>query len=343
MEKTHGLISLVRPWVSYFAPLVLLVFVGTFMTYLPAIQAASDDLYEIYLSKGLLISLLLCLFVPFFSSLAVHKIIHSIYIPNMRKVPNIWAYMPYLFGVGILSLLFLTVPYLPADLGYVGSYPVDPALHGLHQLIDLRYFLAVTFLVFLLLLFHKALYKHFYGIFLWSYPAHADDDVLNCDRQSTSKSSDSDEAKHNEEFVDMAEKMANTFADPSPAKNMGSVEVDFFSFIYGEGFDYVIINEGYTVPFMTEDGEEIDDMYEGLFAHINKTLYIRLDHIMLINLEDLIVGISPQLEDIYNKVNNKRVKEKIASYRYKPDSGSLFKIDPMLVAKLEKKINRFTK
>ncbi|MCY4780615.1 hypothetical protein ORI89_13225 [Sphingobacterium sp. UT-1RO-CII-1] len=349
MEKTQRLISMVRPWVLYFGPFFLLFFAATFMSYWPALQGAADDLYDIYLREAFFNALLVNAIITVLFSGVVFIFVYFRYTTTQQKPPWIWTYMLYAFILLFYSWQFLID--LTDDLSRSGGsfyaafsdLPIDPVLYELGRLRDARYFFLIITVGLILLLLYKPLYNHFCAVFIPNNYMQKASFLSETDQEDTLKSESKNQEESMDDFVDRAEKMANTFADPVLNEKVASVEIDFFSFVYGEGFDYVIINEGYTVPYLMDDEEEIDDMYGGIFIHVNKNLYIRFDHIVMVDMNELYVMISPELEGIYQKVNNKRVKEKIASYRYKPNSPTLFKIHPQLVAKLEQKLNRRSK
>lgn len=143
------------------------------------------------------------------------------------------------------------------------------------------------------------------------------------------------------DLLEEAERLANTFSKSNRKESVNddpaTHQYEFYAFIYGEGFDYVIIDEGYAVPFLFEDEDTVDDLHGGIYVQINKTLYIRFDHIMLFDFEELYIVVSPSLEALFEKINKKSVKEKLYSYRYTDKGSGYYKIDSTLEAKLRSK------
>jgi len=320
-------------WKDHFICLsVNIVFVSLcgFAAYIPVIPSVPQDLFlEFILGRLKLIVLAAVIF----SGLGFYSTIISIVFSYRFKpviVKSFWKFIPYTFTVFFMvEVLYLNTLSIEDnklwDANYVPN--ISPDLMLLNSQWDLPWFLCAVLNGYLFFFSYKGYMKSFVNVvsngltnqFIYPIPPSFED----------------------KDLLEEAERLANTFSSSNreEAANDDSPvpEFEFYAFIYGEGFDYGIIDEGYVVRFLFGDADRIDDLYDGIYFRINETLYIRFDHIMLVDMKELYIVISPVLEALFEKINNKSVKEKLYSYRY-PDKGrGYYQINLALETKLRDK------
>lgn len=319
-------------WYDYLICIVvgiLVVASCNFVAYIPALRSLPEPLYDKMIVDRISWSLSSAtIFYGFWFWIVVMMAQANF----KHKPPNdlvLWAIVPYtfshlIFGYGLFSDRRSSSALAEAlDEVYISR--VEPEIMAFYRQADLKYYLSAILIGYFVLIFFKGYRKRMFAI-------------LSAQSKKTPKKTRSKD-REDKKLIDEAQKLANTFADTDKVKSTDparvGVDVDFFAFIYGEGFDYVIINEGHVVPFFNKDDEPLDTIFEGIFVQINRTLYIRADHIMLFDLEKLYIIISPMLEELFEKITKKSVQNKLYSYRCLHKPKSYYRIEPRLVEKIK--------
>lgn len=330
MIKTKG-----KPrWYDYVICIVAGIFVVAicnFAAYIPAIRSLPEHLYDKMIVDRIIWSLSSA---TFFYGISFYFVVIVLQSNFKYKPPHnviLWAVTPYTLANLFLGNTIFSGRRSSSALGkaldeeYI--YQIEPELLAFYHHADLKYYLSAIIMGYFVLIFFKGYQKRMFAI-------------LSAKAKSLPKKPRSKE-REDKELLDEAQKLANTFADTENVKSTDPdsevLDVDFFAFIHGEGFDYVIINEGYAIPFLADDEEPIDAIFEGIFIQINSTLYIRADHIMLFDLEKHYIIISPVLEELFEKINKKSVQSKLYSYRCQHKPKSYYQIEPTLVEKIKSK------
>ncbi|MBE8719946.1 hypothetical protein C4F40_04275 [Sphingobacterium sp. Ka21] len=315
--------------------------IAIFSAFIPVIQSLSGELHDKFLRDRISYALMAGLIFSIIACTATYFTMYPIYLkrPPRKQALAFWAFAPY-----TLIILFLTYAFAQfanmdlTDLSDRNEHPfirIDPDIERLTIQADLNYFIVAALIGYALLFIYKGFRKHFTLIAMDFLPAQSSTPQAAKPVELSDHSTDT--------LLDEAQKLASTFANPKPVDpNAPTVEIDFYAFVYGEGFDYVVFNEGFTTPFLFDEDDTIDTLHEGMYLHINKALYIRFDQIMMIDLEQRYIVIAPPLMKIFKAVNHEGVKKKIASYRYPGKPNGYYRIDPTLIAKLKKKIERIS-
>ncbi|PUV26286.1 hypothetical protein [Sphingobacterium athyrii] len=318
-------------WYDYVICIVAGIFVVAicnFAAYIPALRSLPEQLYDKMIVDRIIWSLSSATFYVFWLSV-VMLVVQSDF--KYRPPHNLvlWSVLPYtltnlLFGYAIFNARRNSSA-LDEALDVVPMSRDESEILAFYQQADLKYYLSAVIIGYLVLIFFKGYQKRMLAI-------------LSAESKNPTKKTRSKDVEE-KRLLDEAQKLANTFADTDKIKSTDPdsevLDVDFFAFIYGEGFDYVIINEGYAIPFVADDDEPIDTIFEGIFIQINSTLYIRADHIMLFDLEKHYIIISPALEELFEKINRKSVQSKLYSYRCQHKPASYYQIEPTLVDKIK--------
>ncbi|WP_293886313.1 hypothetical protein [Sphingobacterium sp. UBA3549] len=308
---------------------IVVMAICNFTAYIPALRYLPVHLYDKMIVDRIIWSLLSATTLYVFCFSIVIIVVQSDF--KYRPPHNliVWSALPY-----TLSNLFLGYAIFNANRNsgepnenldelYISG--AEPQILAFYQQADLKYYLPAIVIGYFVLIFFKGYRKRLFAI-------------LSAESKNLPKKTGSKD-REDKELIDEAQKLANTFADVENVKanDPGSevLDVDFFAFIHGEGFDYVIINEGHVVPFLNKDNEPLDTIFEGIFVQINKTLYIRADHIMLFDLENNYIIISPMLEELFAKITKKSVQNKLYSYRCLHKPRSYYQIEPSLVDKIK--------
>ena len=320
-------------WYDYVICIVTGIFVVTicnFSAYIPALRSLSEPLFDKMIVDRIIWSLFSATFFYGISFYFVVIILQSNFKYKPPRNVTLWAVAPYtlvslFLGNGIFSERRSRSSALAEALDEVYISRVDPEIMDFYRQADLKYYLSAIIIGYFVLIFFKGYRKRMLAI-------------LSAKAKNPTKKTRSKE-REDKELLDEAQKLANTFADTDKIKSTDPdsevLDVDFFAFIYGEGFDYVIINEGFAIPFLADDDEPIDTIFEGIFIQINSTLYIRADHIMLFDLEKHYIIISPVLEELFEKITKKSVQNKLYSYRCLHKPKSYYQIEPRLVEKIK--------
>lgn len=321
-------------WYDYVICIVTGIFVVAicnFAAYIPALRSLPEHLYDKMIVDRIIWSLFSATFFYGILFYFVVVILRSNFKYKPPRNVTLWAVAPYtlvslFLGNGIFSEKRSRSASAEAlDEVYISR--VDPEIMDFYRQADLKYYLVAIIIGYFVLIFFKGYQKRMLAI-------------LSAKAKNRTKKPRSKDVE-DKRLLDEAQKLANTFADTDKIKSTDPdsevLDVDFFAFIYGEGFDYVIINEGYAIPFVADDDEPIDAIFEGTFIQINSTLYIRADHIMLFDLEEHYIIISPVLEELFEKITKKSVQNKLYSYRCQHKPKSYYQIAPTLVAKIKSK------
>ncbi len=321
-------------WYDYVICIVAGIFVVAicnFAAYIPALRSLPEHLYDKMIVDRINWSLSSATFFYGIWFYFVVIILQSNFKYKPPRNVTLWTVAPYTFaslfmGNGIFNERRSSSA-LAEALDEVSISRVDPEIMDFYRQADLKYYLSAILIGYFVLIFFKGYRKRMFAI-------------LSAQSKKIPKKMKSKD-REDKELLDEAQKLANTFANTDKIKSTDPdsevLDVDFFAFIHGEGFDYVIINEGYAIPFLADDEEPIDAIFEGIFIQINSTLYIRADHIMLFDLEKLYIIISPVLEELFEKINKKSVQSKLYSYRCQHKPKSYYQIEPTLVEKIKSK------
>ncbi len=319
-------------WFDYFICIVLgilVVALCNFAAYIPALRSLSEHLYDKMIVDRIFWSLSSATIFYIFWFSIIMLVVQSDF---KYRPPNnlvLWSVLPYtlthlLFGYAIFSARRSSSA-LGEALDEVYISQIEPEILAFYQQADLKYYLSAIVIGYFVLIFSKGYRKRLLAI-------------LSAKAKNPTKKRRSKE-REDKELLDEAQKLANTFVDAENVKSTDPdsevLDVDFFAFIHGEGFDYVIINEGHAIPFIADDDEPIDAIFEGIFIQINSTLYIRADHIMLFDFEKHYIIISPVLEELFDKINKKSVQSKLYSYRCQHKPKNYYQMDPTLVGKIK--------
>ena len=325
----------------YFILIYVCIAIAIFSAYIPVIQSLSGELHDKFLRDRISYALMAGLMFSIIACTATYFTMYPIHLkrPPRKQALAFWAFAPYTMIILFFTYAFVQFANMDiTDLSDRNEHPfirIDPDIERLTIQADLNYFIIAALIGYALLFAYKGFRKHFVLIVTESFS----------DNTSTPQAAERIELSNqsNDELIDEAQKLANTFAEPKPVNpNAPTVEIDFYAFVYGEGFDYVIFNEGFTTPFLFDEDDTIDTLHEGMYLHINKALYIRFDQIMMLDLEQRYIVIAPPLMKIFKAVNRESVKKKIASYRYPGKPNGYYRIDPTLIAKLKKKIEHIS-
>ena len=318
-------------WKDYIVCLsVTIIFVSIcgFAAYIPVLVSAPQDLFLAFILDRLK------LIVPaavLFSGIALFLTMWSIvsyYGYKPTKFKAFWTFVPYTLTVFLMAGIFYRNS-LPIEKLFVPSYirTASPDLTHHNVPWDLMWFLCAVVNGYIFLLQYSPYQKSLFN-------------VIGSELLNKSSYFNPQSIKEND-LLEGAESLADTFSASNRKESANddppALQYEFYAFIYGEGFDYVITDEGYAVPFLFEDEDTIDDLHGGIYLQINKTLYIRFDHIILFDFEELYIVVSPSLEALFEKINKKSVKEKLYSYRYKDKGRGYYQIDSTLEAKLRSK------
>jgi hypothetical protein len=310
---------------------IFVMAICNFAAYIPALRSLPEHLYDKMIVDRIIWSLVSAtIFYVFWFSIVI-LLVQSDF--KYRPPHNLllWSVLPYtltnlLFGYAIFNARRNSSP-LDEALDVVPMSRDESEILAFYQQADLKYYFSAIIIGYFVLIFFKGYQKRMLAI-------------LSAESKNPTKKPRSQDRK-DKELLEEAQKLANTFADTDKIKSSDPdsevLDVDFFAFIYGEGFDYVIINEGHVVPFFNKDEEPLDTIFEGIFVQINRTLYIRVDHIMLFDLEKHYIIISPVLEELFERITKKSVQNKLYSYRCQHKSKSYYQIEPRLVAKIKSK------
>ncbi|MFD2553572.1 hypothetical protein [Sphingobacterium tabacisoli] len=334
----------IQAWKSFifypFATFVIMA-VCSFCAYIPRLRTLSGELYNQFLADRIQWALLSSMMLLFFFTSVVFLLIPLFH--SRRPLTKItlffWSFVPYFLYTAIFGYLFYddqnidldkVVPYRsPYSLNKEPFSALEIELTKLHHQGDLSYYLYAISIGFLILALYKGHRKHFLTMVLYI-----------ADRPSSYPQETTAAVDNSEDLLHKAEKLANTFSKPpSKAPPKAEIDIEMYAFIYGKGFDYVIINQGFTVPMEFDDKETPENFYDGIFLHINDLLYIRYDHIMLIDVKKKIIIISPLLQKVFDQINKESVKKKLLSYRAIGQPKGYYSIAPHLVLKLKKKFN----
>ncbi len=259
---------------------------------------------------------------------------------------------PYLFVIAFFGWMFMLGPtekapvYDPFDPRniqemYNKVHPTDPALKELLKEIDMRYYWIVAGVGLLVLACFKSLHTHF--IRLVDTLLLTLSEIIPVDERPTTNSQMKEEVEDvclvygsSDELLAGATHLANTYAKAPSDEETIPFGLDKVAFVYRDDRLFSILKQGFAIPTTFGEGETIESIYEGAFLHINKALYIRFDHITFFDFDNLKVGVTPQLIEIFQKLNRPSVKEKLWSYRSGDHADYSFDIHPDLVAKLKR-------
>lgn len=308
---------------------IFLVAICNFVAFIPALRSLPEHLYDSMIVNRMSWSLLWATIFYLFWYCTVMLFVPSDfkYRPSHKLVA--WSVLPYT----LTNLFFFYDMFsrrrssrAPGKaLDEVYNQKVEPIILDFYRQADLKYYLSAIIIGYLVLIFFRGYQKRMRAILI--------EESENLHIYTRSKE------REDKKLVDEAEKLANTFVDTDKTKCTDPaaevLDVGFFAFIYGEGFDYVIMNEGLAIPFLADDDEPIDTIFEGIFIQINSTLYIRDDHIMLFDLEKHYIIISPFLEELFEKISKKSVQSKLYSYRCQHKPRSYYQIETTLVEKIK--------
>lgn len=319
-------------WYDYLICIVAGIFVMAicnFVAYIPALRSLPEHLYDKMIVDRISWSLLSATFFYGIWFYFVVIILQSNFKYKPPRNVTLWAVVPYtLASLFVGNAIFSerrSRSALAEALDEVYVSRIDPEIMDFYRQADLKYYLSAIIIGYFVLIFFKGYRKRMLAIL----------SAKSKNPTNKKRSKDVEDKK----LIDEAQKLANTFADTDKIKSTDpdseGVDVDFFAFIYGEGFDYVIINEGHVVPFFNKDDEPLDTIFEGIFVQINRTLYIRADHIMLFDLEKHYIIISPMLEELFEKITKQSVQNKLYSYRCLHKPKSYYQIEPRLVEKIQ--------
>jgi hypothetical protein len=324
-------------WYDYVVCIVTGIFVVAicnFVAYIPALRSLAEQLYDRMIVDRIIWSLFSAATLYVFWFCAVMLVVQSDFKYTPPHNPVLWSILPYTLTHLLFGYAFFNASRnsneLGRDLDELYMSGTEPEILDFYHQADLKYYFSAMLIGYFVLIFFKGYRKRMFAI-------------LSTESKNLPKKPSSKDVE-DKRLIDEAQKLANTFADIDKIKptdpDSEVFDVDFFAFIYGEGFDYVIINEGYAIPFLADAGEPIDTIFEGIFIQINSTLYIRADHIMLFDLENHYIIISAMLEELFEKITKKNVQNKLYSYRCLHMPKSYYQIDPALVEKIKSKFKR---
>ncbi|WP_144062639.1 hypothetical protein [Sphingobacterium paucimobilis] len=330
-----------KSFIFYPSATFLITAACSFCAYIPLLHTLSGDLYDQFLADRIQWALILSIVFSSFFTLCITLIISRSH--SRRPLTKItlffWSFVPYFLYTAFFGYLFHRQKNIDLDkvVPYRSPYFIDNEpfsaieieLTKLSYQGDLSYYLYAISIGFLILALYKGYRKHF--LTMVQYIA---------DRPSSYPQETTAVVDNSEELLHKAEKLANTFSKPPPEDTpKAKVDIEMYAFIYGKGFDYVIIDHGFTVPMVFDNEEGPENFYDGIFLHINDLLYIRYDHIMLIDVKKKIIIISPLLQKVFDQINKESVKKKLLSYRAIGQPKGYYTIAPHLALKLKKKFN----
>ncbi|WP_286753532.1 MULTISPECIES: hypothetical protein [Sphingobacterium] len=319
-------------WYDYFICIVVGIFVVAicnFAAYVPALRSLPQPHYDEMMVDRIIWSLLSATTLYVFWFCVVMVVVQSDFKYRPPHYLILWSILPYilnnlLFGYAIFNQR-RNSSVMDEALDVVSPYGGESEILAFYQQVDLKYYLSAVIFGYFVLICFKGYRKRMFAI-------------LSTESKNLPKKTSSKDIE-DKRLIEEAQKLANTFVDAENFKSTDpdseALDVEFFAFIHGEGFDYVIINEGHAIPFLADDDEALDTSFDGIFIHINSTLYIRADHIMLFDLEKNYIIISPVLEALFEKINKKSVQNKLYSYRCLHKPGGYYQIEPTLVAKIK--------
>ncbi len=327
-------------FIIYFSTTFVVTTVCSFCAYIPLLRTLSGEPYDQFLADRIRWALFSSATFPSFFTLIAVLIASARH--KVRPLNNSRLFLcslgPYITYCILFGYLFFSQQHIDLDSVKPFVSPYDPserifsemeiALVKLSYQGDLNYYLYAISIGFLLLILYTGYRKHFFVM------VQSSTNTPTSNRRENTNSIDS-----NKELLHEAEKLANTFAKPI-AKDTPKTAVNFemYAFIYGEGFDYVIINGGHTIPMVFDDNEGPATILNGIYLHINNLLYIRCDHVMLIDVKKKIVVISPLLQAIFDRINKESVKKKLFSYQVPGQSKGHYAIAPQLIPEIKKKL-----
>lgn len=141
------------------------------------------------------------------------------------------------------------------------------------------------------------------------------------------------EENPNEELMRRVEKLINS-TEELEVEPIGDVNLNIVIYVYGDGFDYCLLDSGLDIPFIFGDENPETVLAECYFLHINTALYFRIDQVYIFNFEDNYVVLNPAIDRNLHHIRSKRVNEKLNSYRVKGKPSGYFHIHPDLGDKL---------
>jgi hypothetical protein len=137
----------------------------------------------------------------------------------------------------------------------------------------------------------------------------------------------------NEELIKKAEKLISS-TEELEVEPIGDVNLNIVIYVYGDGFDYCLLDSGLDIPFIFGDENPETILADCHFLHINTALYFRIDQVYIFNFEDNYVVLNPAIDRNLHHIRSKRVNEKLNSYRVKGKPSGYFHIHPSLGDKL---------
>lgn len=141
------------------------------------------------------------------------------------------------------------------------------------------------------------------------------------------------EENPNAELIKRVEKLISS-TEELEVKPIGDVNLNIVIYVYGDGFDYCLLDSGLDIPFIFGDENPETLLAECHFLHINTALYFRIDQVYIFNFEDNYVVLNPAIDRNLHHIRSKRVNEKLNSYRVIGKPSGYFHVHPSLVDKL---------
>ncbi|MFD2903606.1 hypothetical protein [Sphingobacterium anhuiense] len=137
------------------------------------------------------------------------------------------------------------------------------------------------------------------------------------------------EENPNDELIKRVEKLISS-TEELEVEPIGDVNFNIVIYVYGDGFDYCLLDSGLDIPFIFGDENPEIVLAECHFLHINIALYFRVDQVYIFNFEDNYVVLNPAIDRNLHNIRSKRVNEKLNSYRVKGKPSGYFHIHPSL-------------
>lgn len=144
----------------------------------------------------------------------------------------------------------------------------------------------------------------------------------------------------NEELIKRVEELMK-FTEEQEVEPIGNVNLNIVIYVYGEGFDYCLLDSGLDIPFLFGDEKPEAVLEECHFLHINLALYIRVDQVYIFDFDENYVILNPAVDRNLSNIRSRRVKEKLNSYRVIGKPSGYFHIHPDLSIELRALLDKY--
>lgn len=144
----------------------------------------------------------------------------------------------------------------------------------------------------------------------------------------------------NEELIKRVEELIK-FTEEHEVEPIGNVNLNIVIYVYGEGFDYCLLDSGLDIPFLFGDEKPETVLEECHFLHINLALYFRVDQVYVFDFDENYVILNPAVDRNLSNIRSRRVKEKLNSYRVIGKPSGYFHIHPDLSIELRAFLDKY--